>query len=547
MAAIATRAPVLPVRDLFRPHLDQPRGPDGGAAGTSYGLTFREHVTEVHRKYRWYRHCEAAAEVLQAVADGELRRVMFWEPPRHGKTEQVTKLFPSYFVRRHSERTVGITAYGDALASTFSRAARDFYLRSGGLLRDDTKSVHEWLTPAGGGLWSAGVGGAITGRGFHLGIIDDPIKNAEESFSDTILAKQREWYDSTFFTREEPEGAIIIVQTRWNEADLCGYLLEKEDEDPEHWHIVDFAAIKEAAPIQVPVTCTLQPDWRQPGEPLCPERYDKARLEKIMRRLGGESGYFWLALYQQRPAALEGNTFKRKWLHFYTPADLTQLTFQFEAISVDCAFKDEEESKTGDVDYVVGQAWARHGPNFYFLDQRRDRMNFVETLDMILAMKRDWPRTRAVYVEDKANGPAIISVLRKRVPGMIAVTPEGGKLARAFAVQPYWQAGNVFLPDPTQIDAPWVPEFIEELMRFPRGKNDDQVDAMTQMLAQIGLHQNVAPDPKAEEYVEAFGAEALRHEADAGRRVQNTLGRVTQQGRIVRRLPGLTDPNYGDF
>lgn len=544
------RPPALAVRDLFLPHLDRPAeapallGPDGAPVATTYGLTFREYVNEVHRKYRWYRHCEVAAEVLQAVADGELRRVMFFEPPRHGKSEEVTKLFPGYYVRRHPERTVGLCAYGDTLATTFSRAARDFYLRSGGLLRGDTTSVHEWLTTEGGGLWSAGVGGAITGRGFHLGIIDDPIKNSEESFSDTILAKQREWYDSTFYTREEPEGAIIVVQTRWNEADLSGYLLEKEDEDPEHWHIVNFAAIKEAAPVQVPVTCTLEPDWRQPGEALCPERYPLPKLEKRMRRLGGPTGYFWLALFQQRPASLEGNIFKRNWLHFYTPDMVAGLTFQMEAISVDCAFKDEEESKTGDVDYVVGQVWARHGPNFYFLDQRRDRINFVETLQMILDLKKDWPRTRAVYVEDKANGTAILSVLRKRIPGMIPVTPEGGKTARAFAVQAYWQAGNVWLPDPTKIDAPWVADFIDELMRFPRGKNDDQVDAMTQMLAQIGIHQSVAPDPTAEEYVEAFGEAALKHEYQQGHRVRS-IGRGSLGGQ--RRPPGLIDPNFGEL
>lgn len=274
-------------------------------------LSFREFVNRVNPQFKWYKHCEILAERLQEIADGDRNRLMIFLPPRHGKTEIISRLFSAYYLYRYPERWVGLNSYGASLSYTFSRNARDYYRRFGGQLKSDAAGVEHWETTEGGGLWAAGVGGAITGKGFHLGIIDDPIKNAEEADSETIREKHKDWYASTFYTRKEPDAAIIVIQTRWHEEDLAGWLLEEEHGDePEEWHVVSFEAIKTGDEPDVPDTCTLEADWRKVGEALWPERYDVPKLTKIKARLGT---HWWSALYNQRPQPRAGNKFKRYW------------------------------------------------------------------------------------------------------------------------------------------------------------------------------------------------------------------------------------------
>ncbi|MBD3882160.1 phage terminase large subunit [Phormidium tenue FACHB-886] len=441
-------------------------------------LSFREFVDRVYPKYKWYHHCAVLANVLQEVADGKRKRVMVFMPPRAGKSQLTSKLFPGYMLYRYPEKWVGLCSYAAELAYTLSRASRDAYREIGGQFKDDANAVKNWETLAGGGCWAAGVGGAITGKGFgSVAIIDDPLKNAEESLSDRIKEKQREWYGSTFYTRAEPEAAIVVVQTRWAEDDLSGWLLSQESEDePEHWHVVNFESIKEETPPKFPATCTVEPDWRSPGEALNPERFDVSKLNRFKKRLGS---YFFNALYQQRPSPLEGEHFKRNWWQFYRqpPAQFDQLIQSW-----DCAFKETKSS-----DFVVGQVWGKKDGYFYLLHQVRDRMDINATLTAIRALSAKYPNANAKLVEDKANGSAVIDLLKREIPGLIAVQPEGGKLVRAVAIAPFVQAGNVFLPDPSI--AAWVGHYLEEFATFPNGKNDDQVDSTSQALNWLQSNQ----------------------------------------------------------
>lgn len=441
-------------------------------------LSFREFVDKAFPRYKWYRHCEVLADVLQRVADGELKRVMIYMAPRHGKSQLTTKLFSAYYLYRYPEKFVAATAYSAGLAYTFSRAARDAYRLNNGVIRSDAGSVKQWETPEGGGFWAAGVGGEATGKGYSLGIIDDPVKNHEEAFSEKIRERNKEWYGSTFYTRGESDAAIVVVQTRWHEDDLSGYLINQEtaDDEPESWHIVNFAAIKEEADPVFPPTCTVEPDWREPGEPLCPERFPLARLRRIAKRIGT---YFWNSLFQQRPAPLDGDFFKRKWWKFYKI--LPELS-QFEQViqSWDCTFKDSEGS-----DFVVGQVWGKRSGEFYLIDQVRDRMDINSTIQAVRAMSAKFPMTSAILVEDKANGPAVISMLQREIPGIIAINPEGGKKVRAIAIAPYVESGNVFLPEATE----WIGDYIDEFSRFPNGRQDDQVDSTSQALNWLQSHQ----------------------------------------------------------
>jgi predicted phage terminase large subunit-like protein len=222
------------------------------------------------------------------------------------------------------------------------------------------------------------------------------------------------------------------------------------------------------------------------GELLWPARFPEEEVRRLEQDMGTRVA---AAQLQQRPAPDGGLLFKREWFRSWAapgvapPAGTwTALPARFDQLiqSWDCSFKDTASS-----DYVVGQVWGRRAADFFLLDQIRARMNLPATLEAVRAMTRKWPRVTAILIEDKANGPAVISTLQKELSGLVAVNPEGGKEARAAAVTPLFEAGNVWHPDPAA--HAWVDEHREELVIFPRGKHDDSVDACTQAL--LYLHK----------------------------------------------------------
>ena len=290
-------------------------------------------------------------------------------------------------------------------------------------------------------------------------LIDDPLKNREEADSKTIRDKIWDWYTSTLYTRLAPGGGIVLIQTRWHMDDLAGRLIEAESSGGEFWRKLVFPAIAEA-----------DDEHRRAGEPLHPERYGLDELERIKRSIGSRD---WEALYQQRPVPDGGQVFKEGWIRRW---DALPERFDKIVASWDMAFKDNS-------DFVVGQIWGRRGADFYLLDQARGRWSFTETVDAFKSLADRWPEALEKLVEDAANGPAVIDSLKRRLPGIIPVRPEGSKVARAYAVTPAWEAGNVLLPDPRA--HLWVRDFESELLQFPAGAHDDQVDAMTQALNRL--------------------------------------------------------------
>ncbi len=438
-------------------------------------MTFRAFVDTVNPRYQWYKHCQILADVLQRVADGELRRVMVFMPPRHGKSELVSRLFSAYYLYRHPDRFVGVNSYAADLAYTFSRSARDNYVRSGRKLRDDAAAVKHWMTDQDGGLWAAGVGGPITGKGFHLGIIDDPLKNAEEAQSETIRAKQKEWYESTFYTREEAgnDTAIVIVQTRWHEDDLSGYLLGKEADEPEHWTIVNLPAIAEDEPPTFPASCDVVDDWRKPSDPLCPERYPLKRLLNIASRIGQ---YFWSSLFQQRPNTPAGDFFNRAW-------------FPIEPLlPYGCSlvrYWDLASSDSLAADATCGVLMARDPQGYYYvIDVVHGRWTAHERAS-IIKQTAALDRTRAVtewlvpepsiYIEQApglAQEPTLDLVRQLAGYVVYADRVTKDKQSRATPFQAQAQAGNVKL-----IAGTWNKAYLDELTSFPTGKHDDRVDA----------------------------------------------------------------------
>ncbi|MGA1689998.1 MAG: terminase large subunit domain-containing protein, partial [Candidatus Nanopelagicaceae bacterium] len=252
-------------------------------------IVFHKFIKDVFPNYKFYKVHAELTKQLQAVIDGKCNRLIIQIPPRHGKSLLASRLLPAAYLLAHPDRFVGITSYSAELAEGFSRNARDMYKQAGGLLDQYKQAVNDWGTQGGGGLWAAGVGGAITGRSGHLLIIDDPVKNREDAESPKMMEKLWDWYTSTLYTRLEPSvGAIVVIQTRWSENDLIGQLIESEknvsEKGRENWTILDLPAISEdisSRPI-LPDHCEVIDDWREnEGLALCPQRYDIDDLERI--------------------------------------------------------------------------------------------------------------------------------------------------------------------------------------------------------------------------------------------------------------------------
>ena len=439
-------------------------------------VSFREFVDQVRPGYQWYRHCEILAERLEAVESGELSRLMVFEPPRHGKSEECSRLFPAYYLRRHPDHWVGLTSYSAELAYTLSRSARNFY-RGTSDLSQEARAVKHWETGKGGGMWAAGVGGSQTGKGMHLGVCDDPLKDAQDAQSDLIKQGQKDWWDSTFYTRLEPGGRLILIMTRWNMDDLAGYLLSKEAVEAEGWHVLDLPALKHSEPLMVtvagdirdiPDTITVEEDWRAEGEALCPERYDADRLAKI-RSLLGE--YFFGALFQQRPRPREGGMFQRSRFEILGPDVVGALPPATHVVR----YWDKAASD-GSGDWTVGvKMWLFDGRPL--------------VVDVVRGQWDTAPRDRIIRQTAEADGPMVrqrseqeggasgkdaarhfvrmlegFSASATRVSGDKVLRAE--PLASAAGVQPIGL-----------YRANWNLQFIEELCAFPMGKYDDQVDA----------------------------------------------------------------------
>ena len=437
---------------------------------------YANYVELVHHG-RWQRadHLNLVCDELEKVLTGETKRLMIFMPPRHGKSMTVTKTFPSYYLGKNPNKRVIEVSYGDELAKEFGEANRAKVFEFGQKLFGINLSMSQatktnWnLQGYDGGMISAGIGGVITGKGADLLLIDDPIKNRAEAESETFRRRAIEAYQSDIRTRLHAGGAIIIILTRWHESDLAGWLLNPENGEVEDWQILSLPAICDDEERDLLHRKSGQALWPAGG-------YDEKWAEETKKAVGS---YAWASLYMQTPSPSEGGMFRRGWWKYYKV-----LPKKFDQViqSWDCTFKDKKES-----DYVVGQVWGKIGADRYLLDQVRGQMSFTETLAAIKTLTAKWPQAIAKLVEDKANGPAVINVLKKEISGLVPVEPEGGKVVRATAVTPLAEAGNLYIPDPSI--AAWVHDYVEEFAVFPNGAHDDQVDSTTQ--ANIYFNGNV--------------------------------------------------------
>lgn len=436
-------------------------------------------------------HHRSIADVVDRMVNGESKRVMLFTAPRHGKSELVSRRMPAYILGRQPNSSVIAVSYSASLASSMNRdVQRIIDTPEYREVFPDTTLSSSNVRSSAQGTWlrnsdmfevvghrgmyiSAGVNGPITGRGADWVIIDDPVKNRAEAESKTYRDSVFDWYASTLYSRLEPDARILITLTRWHEDDLAGRILAN---NPDDWEVITYPALAEATP-------SAADDRRSEGEPLWPGKYDLAALSDIKSTIGA---YEWEALYQQSPSPPGGNIVDRDSLRYYTKPPPPQ-AFTQVIQSWDLAFTDKATSS-----YVVGQVWGRAGTDMYLLDQTREHLDFTATIAAMKDMTRRWPQATAKYVENKANGPAILSALSRSMPGLVPITPDGSKEARLWAVTPMFRAGNVRLPD--RALAQWVTDYVEELVTFPAAKNDDQVDATTQALSVLtrSAHRTMA-------------------------------------------------------
>ncbi|HEY1117200.1 MAG TPA: phage terminase large subunit, partial [Acidimicrobiales bacterium] len=410
-------------------------------------------------------------------------------PPQEGKSERTSRRFPLYCLHRNPNRRIAIVSYQHDVARRFGRRIRDDLRANpqlGLTLSESTQAQHEFeLLGYRGGVVCVGVKGGLTSRPVDMLIIDDPYKDSEQADSPAWQETVRDFWTEVALPRLAPGAPVVIIQTRWREDDLSGWLSTGEHAD--EWTVLNIPAQADHNPEKGET----DPLDREPGVYLESARgRTVADWEKKRREVGSRS---WNALYQGRPSPAEGNIFNRNWWRTYDQAPWiehddgrrTVIGFDDLLISWDLTFKD-----TQGTDYVCGQVWGRRGADAFLLDQVHDRMDFPRTLREVRQLAAKWPQALLKIVEDKANGPAVIASLRHKVPGIVPEEPQGGKEARAAAVSPLVEAGNVWLPSPEL--APWVGGLIDEAAGFPNAKHDDRVDALSQGLNRLILQPLLA-------------------------------------------------------
>lgn len=385
-------------------------------------------------------------------------------PPQHGKSLTVTETFPSYYIGKYPDKRCIIACYNDDFAGKFGRRNKskiDEYGLPIFNIRLKKASDREMeIVNHDGGIICRGIMSSITGNAGDLIIIDDPIKNRQEADSSTYRDRLWDEWQNSIKTRTQAGTKILIIQTRWHEDDLAGRVIQEE---------------KNVEVVNIPVEAEEGDLLGRPvGDALCPEiGKDNRWLAQFKEsyKTSAEGGSrAWNALYMGRPTSAEGNIFKREWWKYYTklPEKLPLI-----GISVDATFKDSDTS-----DFVAVEVWGKLNGDYYLIDLVKRRMDFPETLKAIRHMASKYPQKHSILVEDKANGSAIISMLRHEIEGIIPITPQESKVARANAITGIVEGGNVYLPE----YADFTGEFVEEFASFPNGAHDDLVDACTQFI-----------------------------------------------------------------
>ena len=416
------------------------------------------------------------ANVIERVGAGTITRLLVMMPPRSGKSELVSRLLPGWWLMRDPDAHVGLASYGANLAHDLSREAREYYEQAGGVV--DASAAAQWRVQGGvGRCWAVGVGGPATGKGLTLGIVDDPHKDRLEADSELQRRRVHDWWRAVWSTRLHPHAVLVVVSTRWHEDDLVGWLLRQEKElEPEtrqDWHIVLYDQLFEPETREkLPETCTLEPDWREPGDPLCPERMSLGRILKVRAQSGARE---WGALHQQSPSPPGGDVMKKEWFRWVDKPPLE--TRKVRAW-------DLAGTQDGG-DWTAGVLIEEADGHFYVTDVVRGQWSAGNRdSEMKATAMADGPGV--VQVIEQEGGTHGADRVRQIVVSMAGVPvetvrPLGSKPYRAEAFASQLEVSNVSCVK----GKPWVSEYLDELAAFPLGKHDDQVDATAYAFNQL--------------------------------------------------------------
>lgn len=432
---------------------------------------FLSFVKEMWPAFISGRHHKIMADAFNRVAEGTLKRLILNMPPRHTKSEFASYLLPAWFLGRDPNKKIIQTAHTAELSVGFGRKVRNLFdsedfqsVFPDSKLAIDSKAAGRWNTNKGGEYFAIGVGGAVTGKGADLLIIDDPHSEQEAALAATdqsVFDKVYEWYTSGPRQRLQPGGAIIIVMTRWGKKDLTGRILDSaaKRDGMDEWEVIEFPAIMPS------------------GSPLWPEFWSIELLNSLKAELPVGK---WQAQYQQQPTSEEGAIIKREWWKKWERDSPPSCEFIIQ--SWDTAFLKKERS-----DYSACTTWGvfydegedgKTRPNLILLDAFKDRMEFPELKKVAYDHWKHWSPD-AFVVEGKAAGMPLIFELRSMGIPVTEYTPTKGndKISRANAVADLFSSGMVWAPETR-----WAEEVIEECAEFPSGEHDDFVDSVTQAL-----------------------------------------------------------------
>ena len=406
-------------------------------------------------------HHKLFARKLEDVARGKIKRLIVNMPPRHTKSEFASVYFPSYMMGLKPDMKIMQTTHTAELSQRFGRKVRNLmdteeYKRvfDNVTLSADSKSAGRWETSAGGEYFAAGVGGAITGRGADLLIIDDP-HSEQDALSPSALESAYEWYTSGPRQRLQPGGSIVVVMTRWSTLDLTEKLIRRMGEaHADQWEVVELPAILDS------------------GEPLWPEFWKLEELEAVKASLPIAK---WNSQYMQNPTSEEGAIIKREWWHVWGKDHPPEPSYVLQ--SYNTAFSKKETA-----DYSAITTWGVFRPNsdapesIFLLDAKRGRWDFPE-LKAIANEEYHYWQPDAVLIESQASGTPLTHELRMAGIPVVNYRPTRGKdkTTRVHSVAPVFESGLVWAPDTI-----FAEEVIEECAAFPYGENDDFVDSMTQ-------------------------------------------------------------------
>ena len=428
------------------------------------------------------RHIKVLVDKLQGVKEGRIKRLMVFLPPRSSKSVICSKIFPAWYIGNNPQHEILTISHSDQLASDFGRSVRDIVnteqfqnVFPGVALRSDVRAAGKWKTNLNGTYYAAGVRSQIAGRGAHIAILDDAMSE-EDSFSEAGRRYIKEWYPAGLRTRIMPGGSIVIINTRYHHDDLCGWLLKQEEimdmESTYPWDVVKIPAWvdeESADLLDLPVGTSYFPEWK-PDEVL---RVDE---EEIVASNGSR---YWESLYMQNPTPEEGGIIKKRWLQkwdhseppscdfiiqTYDTAFSTRTTADFSVIQTWGIFDMPEE------DYEGRELW---GSNLILLGNTRGKFEYPDLRKISQELYNEY-KPDVCIIEKKASGQSLIQDLRRSGLPVMEYNPDKDKVSRVYAASPMLESGRVWLPDGKR----WSDELIEELITFPNGRNDDQVDAL---------------------------------------------------------------------